>query len=244
MPHGELANSIKRHVIQRVKQSEARLDAFPHFTIDDFLPEAVFARLQSDLPPFDDLLLMSQAGMSSVRQYDRRAMLPFAEVAGRRYPETWTAIAQALDSDELEITLTQAFAPWITPEMAEQLKRPVRREVRVHCDRAGSYLLPHTDAPSMFIVSFCYVHSAQDNHPTLDTVLYEPIDPVRRLEQLQGREYAHEDLELHRPIGRIKFRPNRLFTFLRTSTSFHGLEATDETAAPRYLISLHLKYAK
>lgn len=239
----ELTAPVKQHLLKALGSHEVRPQPFPHLVIDGVLPEDVFHRLKSDLPPFESLVLMSRSGMSSVAGYDRRAMLPFVELTGRGDPEIWTSVAAALNSGEIEHALRKVFSPWITADVEALLERPLRREVRVHCDLAGSHLTPHTDAPSMFITSFIYVRGGAVD-PSLDTILYEPLNPTQRLRDLEDREYAHEDPSHHRPVGRVEFRPNRMFSFLRTSTSLHGLNPVAEHAAPRYLISLHLKYAK
>lgn len=239
----DLSGSVKQHLLKVLGSHEARLQPFPHLVVDGVLPEDVFNRLAGDLPPFESLVLMSQAGMSSVSGYDRRAMLPFAELTGRADPEVWSSVAAALDSGEIEHILRRVFSPWITADIEALLERPLRREVRVHCDLSGSYLTPHTDAPSMFITSFIYIR-CEAADPSLDTILYEPLNPMERLQEIEGREYAHEDPAHHKPVGRVEFRQNRMFSFLRTSTSVHGLNLVAEHAAPRHLISLHLKYAK
>lgn len=238
-----MTEAIVDHFVKAVGARRARLSPFPHLAVDGVLPDDIFQRLAGDLPPFKSLVLMSQAGMSSVARYEHRAMLPLADLTKRGDPELWNSIAKALDSDEVESAISRSFAPWFTEDVENQLKRPLRREVRVHCDNAGSYLTPHTDAPSMFITSFIYVRCGSPSS-TLDTVLYEPLNPEQRLRELKAREYAHEDPANHRRVGQVEFRPNRMFSFLRTSSSLHGLEPIAEHASPRYLISLHLKYAK
>jgi len=240
---GTLVASVQAHFIAAIKLATVRIEPFAHMAVDNVLPNDVFELLSSDLPSFDSLLLMSKAGMSSVARYERRAMRPVAELSDRRHPAVWRAVARALDSAEVETTIVHMFAPWFDECMRTSLARPLRREVRVHCDLAGSHLTPHTDAPSMFVTSFIYLQGGSQ-HPSLDTVLYEPLDPEGRNRLLDGVEYAHEDPSWHRRVGRVEFRPNRMFSFLRTSNSLHGLEAITEEAAPRYSLSLHLKYFK
>ena len=231
------------HFVRAVGAHRVRPYPFAHMAVDGVLPDDTFKRLSADLPPFESLLRMSQAGMSSVAQYERRAMLPFSEMSGHADADVWNSIAETLDSDEAERALISSFSPWIAEDITKLLERPLRREVRVHCDLAGSHLTPHTDAPSMFITSFIYVRCGSPSS-TLDTVLYEALNPEQRMRDLEGRQYAHEDPTNHRRVGQVEFQANRMFSFLRTPFSLHGLEPIAESAAPRYCISLHLKYAK
>jgi len=174
--------------------------------------------------------------------YDRRATLVVEELSSPGGPSVWDDVDSGLKSNEVERALVQSFSPWIDGKIGQALGGPLRRQVRIHRDHAGFNLNPHTDAPGIFITSFIYVSSGVPD-PSLDTVLYEPLDPEARLRCLEGKEYGHEDPDDHRPVGRVVFRPNRMFSFLRTASSLHGVGPVSDRAAPRHLISLRLKEA-
>lgn len=238
-----LASSIQKHFVRAVESSEVLSVPFPHLVVDDVLPLDVFRRLTADLPSFQTLVPMSKTGWSSVAGYNRRGTLLFSELEGREDVEVWRSVQDALDSVSAEEILKRKFAPWFDEQIKSRLRLPLRREVRVHCDLDGSLMTPHTDAPLMFITSFIYAQSSQTDD-SLDTLLFIPRNPAERLTLLEEKEYGHENPEWHHERGRVRFCPNRMFSFLRTSESLHGFGPVSRNAAPRYLMSLHLKYAK
>lgn len=238
-----LASSIQEHFVRAIESSGVLTFPFPHLAVDNILPPQVFQRLSASLPPFQTLVPMSQTGWSSVAAYSRRGTLPFSELKNIEDVEIWQSIRTALDSSCAEECLVQKFSSLFDAEIRSRLVLPLRREVRVHCDLEGSHMTPHTDAPSMFITSFIYTQSRQTDD-SLDTLLFTPRNPKERLALLEGKEYGHENPDWHLQTGRVQFRPNRMFSFLRTKESVHGFGPVSKYAAPRYLISLHLKYAK
>jgi hypothetical protein len=233
---------IAHHFVQVVESSSVRLEPFPHLVVDGVLPADVFRRVSDDLPSFSDLASVPETGAANAAAYDRRATLAIEELSSPGGPSVWDDVGSGLKSNEVERALVQFFSPWIGNKIGQALGGPLRRQVRIHCDHARFSLNPHTDAPAIFVTSFIYVSSRVPD-PSLDTVLYEPLDSEARLRGLEGKEYAHEDPRDHRPVGRVVFRPNRMFSFLRTVSSLHGVGPVSDRAAPRHLISLRLKHA-
>jgi len=184
---------------------------------------------------------MPEKGAANVAAYDRRVTLAVEELSSPGGPSVWNDLGIGLKSNIVERALVQSFSPWIGGRLGQEFGGQLRRQVRIHCDHAGFKLNPHTDAPAIFVTSFIYVSSRVPD-PSLDTVLYEPLDPEARLRGLEGKEYAHEDLRDHRLVGRVVFRANRMFSFLRTGSSLHGVGPVSDLAAPRHLISLRLKH--
>jgi len=236
------ASMIAQRFVEAVESSSIRLEPFPHLVVDGVLPADIFRKVSDELPSFSDLASVPETGATNVAAYDRRSTLAVEELSSPGGPSVWDDVDSGLKSNEVERALLQSFSPWIDGKIGQAQGGPLRRQVRIHRDHAGFNLNPHTDAPGIFITSFIYVSSGVPD-PSLDTVLYEPVDPEARLRGLEGKEYAHEDPGDHRPVGRIVFRPNRMFSFLRTVSSLHGVGPVSDRAAPRHLISLRLKHA-
>jgi hypothetical protein len=236
------ASLIVQHFVQAVESSAVRFEPFPHLVVDELLPADIFRRVSDELPSFNDLASAPETGAASVSAYDRRATRAVEELYSHGSPSVWDDVGSGLKSNEVELALVRSFSPWIGGKIAQASRGPLRRQVRIHRDQAGFSLNPHTDAPAIFLTSFIYVSSGVPD-PSLDTVLYEPLDPEARLRGLEGKEYAHEDPSDHRAVSRVVFRPNRMFSFLRTAFSLHGVGAVSDRAAPRHLISLRLKHA-
>jgi hypothetical protein len=217
--------------------------------VDEVLPQQLLARLRRDLPAIQQLHTMADSGWHNVSQYARRSSRAVTELDGVTDEAAWRAVDRTLRDTAVEAALMRGFAPWMDEAVRSRLNRPLRKDVRLDCDDAESLLAPHTDAPSGFIKSVIYL-AARTCDASLDTLLYVPVDARERCTRLFSErgdfcddDYRHERLEDHRLAARIPFRPNRMLSFLRSPNSLHGLASVAATAAPRYLLSLHFKYA-
>lgn len=236
------------HVTEALAAGTVAEKPFPHLVLDDAVPRELVERLATDLPSADEMVGMRQTGWRSVSRYHLRGTRRVEDLGGRSDPEAWAEVAATLMHPRVDEELLELFAPWTTETLTERLHRPLRKEVWLDCDRAGSYLLPHTDAPSTFIKAIVYL-SATAPHPSTGTVLYRPRDPGARHQRFRGGDYTdddyqHETTEEHEEATRVPLRQGRMLAFLRSRESLHGLDMVATEAAPRYLLSLHVKFAR
>jgi hypothetical protein len=241
MKMARFASLIAQHFVRAVESSPVRLEPFPHLVVNGVLPVDIFRKVFDEMPSISELVSMPETESSGLAAYDRRATIAVEDLPSPGGPSVWDDVDGGLKSDEVEQALIRSFSPWIGGEAGQAPGGPLRRQVRAHRDQAGFSLNPHTDAPIIFITSFIYVSSGVPDS-SLDTVLYEPLDPEARLRSIENKDYAHEDPGDHRPVGRVAFRPNRMFSLLRTASSLHGVGPVSNGAAPRYVISLRLKH--
>lgn len=216
---------------------------FPHFIIDNILPDQVFETLINDLPQPESMPSAADKGWASVAQYDGHRTSLFSELKVRN-PTMWRTVERALLSPEVEQAAIDRFISWI-PSSA--LGRSLRREVRLDCTANEAFFNPHTDHPVSFMKQLIYLTpSTYDS--SLDTLLYIPRDPARRLsefgpnEDFQADEYHHESPELHLQADRVRHQPNRMFAFLRSVSSLHGFGPL-RCSTPRFLIAVHREFA-
>jgi len=211
---------------------------FAYAVIDDVLPDEIFRRAYDSIPSFE--FLSSKIKLEE-GQYNGKLAAPFANLKDHADPDVWNAIEMAMMSEEFEALLIEKFHSLMHAETRQRLSRPILRGLKLNCDPAGSYLKPHTDSPEILLSFFIYQRSGAPD-PSLDTVLYAPVDAEARLKRITETEYSHEEFVDHVRAGQIEFKPNRAFCFLRTQNSVHGIEPIAESAAPRYAISFRLKW--
>lgn len=242
---GSPAGQIVAHLIERIDGSELVNEPFPYMVTDDALPSEVFDRLIADMPDVTELTPMSEIGLRNVAQYRKHSTALFHELSGRSDPQVWRAVADAVLDLSLEQHLRKIFAPHVP---AASDPRAVKKEVRLDCGRVGAHLDPHTDSPIVLFKCLLYLRAPSD-HPTADTILYAPKDNVRRTQALGGHDdftvdsYTHESASDHVEVARVKFKPNRMWTFFRTPASLHGLDELTEESAPRFIMAGHYKFA-
>jgi len=239
---------VVAHLARAVARGAVAADPFLHLVVDGALPPGLVERLVADLPSAGEMVGMRETGWQSVSRYHLRGTRRADDLRGRSDPLAWQEVTVALTHPEVEARLREAFASWIPAPLAQLLRRPLRRELWLDCDDAGSYLLPHTDAPSTFVKAIVYL-SASTAHPSTGTVLYRPRDPEARRRRFADGDYTdddyrHETREEHEEAARVPLRPGRMLAFLRSRDSLHGLDPVAPEAAPRYLLSLHIKYAR
>jgi hypothetical protein len=236
-------DSLVAAICARVTQAPVRREPFPHLIVDDILPADVFTRLVADLPAVEELTPLSEVGWRSVSHYDSHATAAITELNERSDLEAWSAVESALLHQDFETAMRDAFAEWTSDVPRD---RAIWKQVRLDRGEAGAHLTPHTDAPSAFVKVLIYV-AAAGSHPSLDTVMYEPVDLDAWIAHFgeagdyTDGNYCHEPADQFREVSRVQFRPNRLFVFARTRDSLHGLEPLAPEAAPRYLISAHFR---
>lgn len=226
-----------------IEAADIITNPFPHLIIDSILPEPVFEILINDLPSLESMPSAAQKGWSSVAQYESHYTSLFSEVDVRN-PSAWQMVEQALLNNEVEQAAIEKFISWVP---ASALERSLRREVRLDCTTTGAFFNPHTDHPAAFIKQLIYL-TPDTYDSSLDTLLYAPLDPARRLSEFgpaqdfQGDEYHHESPALHRQASRVKHQPNRMFVFLRSVNSLHGFDPL-RCSEPRFVIAIHRQFA-
>lgn len=231
------------HLVSSILGADIIEVPFPHLVIDGVLPTPVFEALLSNLPRPESMPAVGQKGWSSVAQYNGQWTSLFGELDVPN-PEMWQVLEDALLDHEVERATIDKLMSWIPPSA---LGRPLHREVRLDCTTGGAFLKPHTDHPVSFVKQLIYLTPlAYDN--SLDTLLYAPRDPAVRLSELGPTadfsydEYQHESPEAHLQAGRVRHRPNRMFVFLRSVNSLHGLGPL-HCSTPRFVISVHRQFA-
>ena len=226
-----------RRFLDVIPTQPLRYYPFDYVVIDDVLPEDVFLRVVNSLPSFE---LISSQIKPEEGQYNNRLVVPFCVLKEHADASVWDAIEAAMLSDEFEELLISLFSGLMDTETQKRLSQPISRGVKLNCDPAGSYLKPHTDSPEILLSFFIYLRSGTP-HPSLDTVLYEPVNAEDRLSRIRNSEYSHEEFSDHRRVDHIEFKPNRAFCFLRTWDSVHGIEPVADSAGQRYAVSFRLK---
>lgn len=239
-----VSTQIAGHITDSIAKASLVKEPFPYLVTDNALPPDIFARLIADLPAISDLKPMSQIGLRNVAKYDKHVTALFEDIPGRRDPDVWAHVASALLDMSVENLLREIFSPFVP---VARDRRDLIREVRLDCGQAGAFLEPHTDSPVVLMKSLLHL-SPETSHSTADTVLFRPKDPDARRKRLGERgdfspaSYAHESAGDHVEAARVKFRPNRMWSFFRTADSLHGLEPLAEAATPRYIVAAHYRF--
>ncbi len=108
----------------------------------------------------------------------------------------------------------------------------------------GAWLPPHTDAPDKIVSCVLYVAGSEDDASRGwdaalggQTEVYRPLDPSRR-RNWGNRVCAVEEMEV---VEAVPFVDDRLFWFVKTAQSWHGVRpVTSPASRPRLSFNFSL----
>ncbi len=207
------------------------LEPFPYFYIDNYLPEDIFQAARASFP----------VGEKTDRYSNNKQVFSLhrnPEAVARFVAETevWRDLTTFLDSDRYLADLNQFLKPALRKARGlEGLRRWRRRDRQTLIPVAdvpvtfgyefsiledGAYLHPHTDAPAK-MVSLLLYFADDDWKPEFGgtTDMYRAKNPA------QDKNWMNRSLDFSQTetIFSSAFRPNRLFGFVKSENSLHGV---------------------
>jgi hypothetical protein len=209
---------------------------FPFGYIDDYLdPESLSLFTTTFLDP------ASHADVNVLGKGKRRLMFrapPVPAIVADAGPAWAEAITHLAGRDFMGGTWDWVRGVYEGLDLPEPYAALVRERCRLDVDdlvlqmefsslETGAHLPPHTDAPDKLISCVLYLpDSPWDAAWGGETVAYRPLDETR-VDNWCSRSTAVDGM---RVIGAVPFVPNRMFWFVKTHDSWHGV--TPVTAPP------------
>lgn len=208
-------------------------DPFVYGYADDFLPPALYERLESCFPSPNELLDLRQKGSGKqFRKYWRGD--PADELA--KVPEPWRRWIEFIYSDRFLDDCGSWSRDFLTPhrKAAKDLgllkllgDRPAIGDwkVELNCEFSmlprDALLLPHTDSTDKVLTFMLYF---PQDHWSADwgggTQVYRPLDEKYDSNWSNSR-LPRSQTEL---VFDSEFRANRLFFFVKSANSWHGVK--------------------
>jgi hypothetical protein len=230
--------STAQDICEKIKSVEIVAEPTPHFLIDNVFSDADYEMILRNLPPASLYCDMDEMGWTSGAKnrtvFDSRddflAMLPEKQ---DNFLRSLLAVTQ---NHELISTAATRFAPWI-PELAENTQADgFSVEACFTKDFEGYEIGPHSDAVDRVLSLLFYLPRSE---AAIDsgTSLYVPKD--KGFICRGGPWHSFEDF---REVSRIPYKPNTLFGFVKTATSFHGVTPLPSVSIDRDIlhVTLHL----
>ena len=203
----------------------------PHFYgLKAFEPE-LYALIRDHLPD-SELYGGVQGRTGNIRAQKARLALPFRKDNLERLPEKlkhfWTEMTGYFQSPDFLKLATSAYAPFlktIRPDLLE----PQRFEVRFELlrDTTAYGIGPHSDNPRKVMTLLFYL-SGGESSDARGTSFYTPLREGFKC--TAGMHHDYKDFDLFKTYA---YAPNAFPSFLRTDTSFHGVEVIKEQNVQR-----------
>lgn len=236
-----MSSSVSWHVLYKIANAPINPFPFPHLYIRDVFPPDFYRELRAHLPPPEALQSLRSLKRVTSDYPDTRQVLPLSVEAVQTLDQPFRAFWDELAS----WLLGGRFGQILLPRFAEYLEARFGdpRQVRFHDEAllvqdSSTYSLgPHSDSPYK-VAAFLFYLPQDDSLSHLGTSLYVPRSPDLRT--TSGVHYEFADFER---VATMPFLPNSLFAFLKTDTSFHGVEPINEPNVRRDLLLYDIKVA-
>ena len=236
------------YVTDRLRAATVLKDPYPYYYIEDVFPDGYYESRLRHLPDsrvYDNLFAVTDLKLDHFRHRDQRDLNDgWTELLPEDIKSFW------VDFNRWFMGLD--FARAVLGTFGEQLRErfggePSWPEVSVEAQfirhRAGYFLGPLSDLYTKMVVLIFYL-APDDSFAHLGTSLYRPKDPTFTCPD--SKHYPFEDFVKAKTAP---YKRNSVLAFLRSDSSFHGLEPLSEhdvAGGPRDLIQyvLHDKQVR
>jgi hypothetical protein len=210
----------------RLVNAPVQLFPYPHIYVEDVFPADFYREIRKHLLPKESHKTLTSLKRVSDGYPDTRVVLPLTpDEVGQLEPpfrDFWQRMAlMLLDGVFTQLVLSK-FGPYLQQRFPDPEAVQFRHEALLVQDYSTYSLGPHTDSTAK-VMSFLFYLPEDDSHSHLGTSLYIPKEPGFTCPG--GPHYDFD--EFHRMIT-MPYKPNTLFAFLKTETSFHGVEPIKE----------------
>lgn len=216
-------STVHNHVLQKINEANIIEYPYPHIIIDNFFPTSFYDHLIQNPIPKEYLNLLSNS---------------------KRVLKTYSSARNVLNLNThlpmlpnhlryLYQDLTKWFNFYLKNILFNKFNLRIPNiEVDVLYTRdSNSYSLgPHTDRKSKVLTSLIYLPE-DESLSQFGTSIYIPKDPLFTCKG--GPHYDRENFNLYKTIP---FIPNKMFCFLKTDVSFHGVEPINKDIDRNLLI--------
>ncbi len=236
----EITARCLEHMVERLSETSASHDPFPHFWTQNILPDDIYHRLLEELPPTS----LYQAKGEESRHYGNRSDMHLISEKIDQFPEAsqelWYGLRGALSSPRLKKAIFAGLAKGIAHRfgISEDAAPGVAAYPRalLYRETEGYRIAPHPDTRrKLATVQFAFTDDPSQSG--LGTSMYRlSAHPSDLLSVPRG----------FKEIGRKPFLSNSVFAFAVVNTlsmrSWHGREPLPPDCGIRNTL-LHIYYA-
>ena len=237
-----MSSAVEDHVLARIMDAPIKRLPSPHFYIDGVFPGDFYGDLLANMPEDDDYTCLGDTGRVPKGAYrERFVFLPKKDEIDKLPADKrafWHDLSKWLYGERFFRCMVGKFAQTAATRFAGKLDNvQLTSEVLVVRDRTNYSIGPHTDAPHRFL-SMLFYCPPDDSREHLGTSLYMPLD--RKFTCKGGPHYGFDKFV---KVDTMPYRPNSLFCFVKTETSFHGVEPIQDESIARDVILYDVRIA-
>lgn len=215
---------VHKHITTCIANSTIEKDPYPHMVVDGFFPDFFYKQILANSFPDDFLINLKEFSKRVGQGYsDSRHVLhlksnmPYLDPELRQF---WENLAKYIKNHFFNLILQKYKVPNINL-LADFLY------VR---DTADFSLGPHTDKKQKVLTCLMYLPN-DTSLSKYGTTIYTAKDPDFTC--IGGPHHKRDQFNIYRTV---EFIPNRMFCFLKSDRSFHGVEPVNENISRNLLI--------
>lgn len=212
-----------KHTIDKIASANIISYPYTHIEVDNVFSESTYSSILKNSIPSDCLYSLKDRGRVSASYSNGRLV---------------TDIKPSMPNLPDEIReFWEDFAIWMHYSfkkiILDKFKLPIS-DIKVDClytrDSKGFYLGPHADTNSKIVTALIYL-PINNNNLDIGTSMYIPKKENFVCET--GMHYSFKDFNLYKTVS---YQPNKLFCFVKSNKSFHGLEPIQKNITRDLLI--------
>lgn len=214
--------------MQRFKSHSYESEPYTHLIANDIFPAEFYAEIVRHWPDKENFVNLNATGRVSAGAYQARSVMMLSKrLESPALPpeqlEFWQLMSDWLNSFEFfEAVLEKFQDTFVRINGADFLKRRFRPRPQLVIDDGYYSLNPHTDAADR-VIGLLFYCPADESISDQGTSVYKP-KPDSQINAAQHRSGAHLPREEFDLVKTVAFVPNRLFAFVRSPDSYHGVE--------------------
>lgn len=236
-----MSSVAEQHLIYQITNAPIRDYPYPHFFIENVLPDDYYRQILEKWPDEDNLTCLSDTGRVPKGQYKDRFVMPVTQQEIGRMDHDrqmfWDGFRQWMLGVDVQQAFFEKYLLYINRLRfnLNTMHYSLRPESLLVRDRSNYSIGPHTDAQHRLITVLIYCpRNADKSH--LGTSIYIPKDP-----DFSCAGGPHHPFDRFKQVITMPYRPNSMFCFLKTDMSFHGVEPIQEPGIQRDLILYDLR---
>lgn len=227
-----LCQQAELNVVYEFGNAPLRTFPYAHVYIENIFPASFYAALQQHLPQGEQWAPIEEK--RPVRGYRERYVCCFDDASlgalDAARADFWRQLRDVFLRGGLKSFLLDKFRPQIERRFQGRMPAEFYDELLLVQDTMDYALGPHTDSPRKVVTVLFYLPpDASQSH--LGTSIYLPRDPAFTCNG--GPHYPGEHFLR---LKTMPFLPNSMFCFVKTNSSFHGVEKIHDQDTRRWLL--------
>lgn len=235
--------SVAEHVMYQIANSPVREYPYPHLYVESVFPDDFYAEMRDLWPKLSDMTCLNDTGRVTGNAYRERFILTLEERSlshlSSAQLDFWSRTSEWLLGSAFRDAIIYKFQPFFAERFGKQ---PIRLDTTTEAllvrDLSSYAIKPHTDVPTR-LASLLFYCPENMNLSHLGTSLYKVKDPNVDLDPK-----LHHPLELFTRVATMEYKPNSLFAFMRTHSSYHGVEKITDPDVERDLLLYDIRLQK